>query len=125
MHKRRIYQWIEYSSALYLFAIPFVQWTAYLEHLGANKWWTLLYAGIKVWMIDGYKTSKLVVQILIGLAMSRAWLLTTWRLFRNTNYLGTIPSGSECQEVKMCPICYGDFSSPFKVTDKKKSIDIP
>lgn len=31
IYKRRVYQWLEYTSALYRYPIPFVQWACYFD----------------------------------------------------------------------------------------------
>ncbi|CAK5073690.1 unnamed protein product [Meloidogyne enterolobii] len=95
VYKRRLYQWLEYSGALYRFALPFVQWNAYLGAL----WWTVVYGGIK---------------ILLSFAMIWGWILTTLRIFRFT-HLGTTPTPSECKQNENCTICFSEYTSPVKL----------
>uniref|UniRef100_A0A915ESQ6 RING-type domain-containing protein n=1 Tax=Ditylenchus dipsaci TaxID=166011 RepID=A0A915ESQ6_9BILA len=93
--KRRVYQWIEYTSTLYRFPIPFVQWSAFLNGLV----WTMLYSTFKT---------------LVGLTIVWSWFRTTVRLF-HYSHLGTMPSVDEMKHAEHCTICYGDFGSPIKL----------
>uniref|UniRef100_A0A914HWI5 RING-type domain-containing protein n=1 Tax=Globodera rostochiensis TaxID=31243 RepID=A0A914HWI5_GLORO len=93
--KRRIFQWTEYSCAIYRFALPFVPWNAYFGAM----WWTVLYGGIK---------------LLFGFALFWAWLLSTLRFFRSA-HIGTLPSEAECGQSEQCTICFSDFRVPIKL----------
>ncbi|KAL3102857.1 hypothetical protein niasHT_015067 [Heterodera trifolii] len=93
--KRRIYQWAEYSCALYRFMLPFMPWNAYFGAI----WWTVLYGGIK---------------LLFGLALVWAWVLATLRFFRST-HIGSLASEAECGQGEQCTICFSDFRAPIKL----------
>jgi hypothetical protein len=112
VYKRRLYQWLEYTAAIYRFAIPFVQWNAYLGAL----WWTVIYGGVKVFQrTEGLWESFMIsFKILLGLAMAWGWLLTTLRIFRST-HLGTSPTEAERKQHEQCTICFGEFVAPIKV----------
>lgn len=52
MHKRRVYQWFEYSSSLYRFGLPCVQWVYYFN----SPFITVVYMIAKVKKRDDCKS---------------------------------------------------------------------
>jgi len=94
-HKRRIYQWLEYTGVLYRFPIPFVQWVVYLDGFS----WTFLYS---------------VVKFLIGLSICWSWLRISIRLFCYA-HLGSTPREEELKHAEHCTICFGEFTAPIKL----------
>jgi hypothetical protein len=92
MHKRRVYQWLEYSSSLY----RSVQWICYFN----STFIAIVY---------------MIAKLFTGLSVCDSWFRTTVRLFR-WSHLGTAPSEEECKGIEHCTICYCEFTKPIKLS---------
>ncbi|KAK0397453.1 hypothetical protein QR680_002135 [Steinernema hermaphroditum] len=94
--KRRLYQWLEYTSILYCNLLPFPQWLRYFN----NVFFVMLY---------------ILLKFCLSTKMIRSWLLNTRCLFRLTT-VGTIPSTEEIAKDDHCSICCSTFSQPIKLS---------
>uniref|UniRef100_A0A914CDT0 RING-type domain-containing protein n=1 Tax=Acrobeloides nanus TaxID=290746 RepID=A0A914CDT0_9BILA len=94
-HKRRAYQWLEYTSSVYRFAIPVIQWFTYFDSIVIS----VIY---------------IVVKLIFGVPVGLIWLRTTGRLFQ-FSHLGTCPTQEETHSAEHCTICFGEFTSPIKL----------
>jgi hypothetical protein len=135
-NKRRIYQWIEYTGAIYRFPVTCTLWLHYFG-LSLFSPMAMLYIVAKVYFssdseyaiqngifgncylyitqFDDFKcmpNKNFQLPFMIGL--SRLWLRTTWHLFAH-GHLGMKPTDAELRNEEPCSICHCDFTAPIKL----------